>query len=361
MRLENAQISWGQYIFLFFGFINSISLIFLPAMNARHLVWLAVLGSMAEGTLYIYVYVFLSLRFPQKTFFEMHEIIFGSYLGKFVSFAYLLFFLMSTTLNLRAFANFYDVIFPETPILVFLIMTILLCATAVKKGIEVLVRSAQLLVPITFLFAVLDSTLLIKDLNLKNLLPLTDVPLTGLLQASQAVTSFLFGETIVFVMIIPYLKKVQSARKSFIPIALSGLFLAVISARNTAVLGSIEAIVQYPSYQAVRLINIAEVLTRLEVIVALNFFFMGFLRITLFYYGFVLGTAQLLKLRTYHHLIYPFAPIIIAIAIINFENVFEELNFAVYYFPIYSFPFQVGLPLLTLLIAWIRGLPKKEK
>lgn len=360
MTLEQGKISWNQYIFLFFGFINSISLIFLPAVGAKHMVWLAVLAAMLEGLIYVYVYVTLNVMFRNKTFFEMNDLIFGSFMGKLISAGYLWFFLLSTSLNLRAFGSFFTMIFPETPLVVFLILTILVCAMAVRGGIEVIARSAGFLVPIMIIFVTIASILLLKDLNLSNLLPLY-VPWKSFLQAAQAVTSFLFGESIVFIMIIPYLIKVGEAKKSAVPIILASLFLAVVTARNTAVLGSVEAIVLYPSFQATKLINIGDILTRLEIIVAVSFLFMGFLRVSVLYYGLVLGTAQFLKLRSYTSLINPLAVIIICLSIINFENVYEDLDFAVHYFPVYSFPFQAGLPLLALIVALLRGLHKKGK
>lgn len=360
MNLDQGKISWSQYIFLFFGFINSISLIFLPAAGAKHLVWLAVLGAMLEGLIYVYVYVSLALMFPEKTFFEMNDVIFGPYAGKLISASYLWFFLLSTALNLRVFGNFFTLIYTETPLVVFLILTILICAMAVRRGIEVIARCAALLVPIVITFALISFFVLIKDMTLSNLLPL-DVPLKSFLQATQAVTSFLFGETIVFIMLIPHLNDIRKAKKSALPVILASVFLVIAEIINTAVLGGIAEIVAYPSYQASRLVNIGTVLTRFEIIVAINFLLMGFLRVSAFYYGFVLGTAQLFKLRSYTPLIYPLAAIITCLSIINFENVYEDFDFAVYYFPVYSFPFQVGLPLLALIIALLRGLHRKGR
>lgn len=361
MKLGQGKISWNQYILLYFGFINSIALIFLPAAKAKHLIWLAVLASIMAGLFYVYVYVTLALMFPGKTFFAINDLVFGAYVGKLISASYLWFFLLSTALNLRVFGNFFTVLYPETPLLVFLVMTILVSAMAVRRGIEVIARCAQFLVPITIIFAFFTTSMLIKDMDIRNLLPVAGISWKDFLQATQAVTSFLFGETIVFIMIIPYLNKVREAKKSIIPLLLAGLYLAVITARNTAVLGIAGTIVQYPSFEVLKTINIGDILTRLEIIIAISFLFMGFLRISLFYYGLVLGTAQLLKLRSYKPLINPLAALITCLSIINFENVHEDFVFANFYFPLYSFPFQVGLPLLALVVAMLRGLHKKEK
>ena len=53
----------------------------------------------------------------------------------------------------------------------------------------------------------------------------------------------------------------------------------------------------YPSYTAVRAVNIFEVITRIEILVVINFLTMGFIKVTVLYYAVSLGTAQLLKLK----------------------------------------------------------------
>jgi hypothetical protein len=49
-----------------------------------------------------------------------------------------------------------------------------------------------------------------------------------------------------------------------------------------------------------------------------------------------------------------------ALQTINFANVAQNFEFVDTAWPIYALPFELGLPLLTLTVATIRGLPRKE-
>lgn len=53
--------------------------------------------------------------------------------------------------------------------------------------------------------------------------------------------------------------------------------LITITVRNAAVLGNMASTYTYPSYMAVQVIDIGDILTRVEVFVAINFITMGFI------------------------------------------------------------------------------------
>lgn len=361
MKLETGKISGSQLVFLMTGFIISISLLFIPAQSAKHLTWLAVMVSTIEGLFFAFIYITLAARFPGKTLIEINELILGPIGGKLLSLCYLWFFLHLASLNLRNYGDFFSLIYPETPLIIFVISTIFICAIAVKNGIEVLARCSILLVSFFIFLYITDLLVLLKDMKLSNLLPLRDISLKDFFKASNATNSVLFGETIAFMMIFPFLNKVQEAKKSLFAILIAGALITMSAARNTAVLGNLLSLVYYPTFNTLKIVNIGDLLTRLEILVAISFIYMGFLKISVLYYGSVLGTAQLLNLRTYHPLILPFGAIITVLCIINYESFTEAIPFFSDIYPYYSFPFELGLPLLLLLTAMIRGLPKKAK
>ena len=82
---------------------------------------------------------------------------------------------------------------------------------------------------------------------------------------------------------------------------------------------------------------------------------MGFIKVTVLYYAVSLGTAQLLKLKSYLPVVLPIGVLMICLSILQFESAFEINYFALKIYPNYVLPFQLFLPLLTLLVAVIRG------
>ncbi|MGI6587261.1 MAG: GerAB/ArcD/ProY family transporter [Peptococcia bacterium] len=362
MQLEQGRISSAQLVMLIIGFNFSTSLILNPGRMAGQDAWLAVLAGLGEGLIFVFIITSLGVRFKGKNLIEINDLVFGSYLGKVVSLAYLWYFSHLASMVLRSYGDFFtDTIYPQTPLIVFIILLVLICASAVRNGIEVIVRCSLILVPITILFLVVDVFLLLKDMKFTNFLPIFNVPWQKFLWASHGAATFPFGEIIAFLMVFAFVQDQQKIRvRTMMGIIIAGLLLSTVVARNIAVLGITEMIQSYPSFIAIRLINIAKVLTRLEIIVVTSFLVMGFLKVAVLYYGTVLGLAQIFKLRSYLPLVFPLGIIMVVLSILPFASSVELINFAYEIYPYYSLPFQVGLPLLSLIVAVIRGLPKKE-
>lgn len=362
MNLEGGKISGSQLIFLMIGFIFGLSTILVPTQPAKQLSWLAILVSGLEALIFFAVYTTLALRFPGKTLIEFNDIIYGPYIGKIISLGYLWYFLHVASLNLKIISDFFTTIFlPETPLTVLMILLTLVCASAVRNGIEVIARCSIPLSIITIFLYIFDTLMLLKDTDFTKLLPFGDVRWQDFLKAVNNGATVSFGATIAFLMVFAFLNKPKETKKASFAIIITSLFLAMATARNTALLGNIVSIATYPSLIAIRQINIGEFLTRMEITAAIIFIATIFVRISVLYYAVVLGTAQLLRLRSYLPLVLPVGVIIIILGLLNFENTLEDFYFAANYYPFYSLPFQVGIPLLSLLVAVIRGVPKKAK
>lgn len=284
-------------------------------------------------------------------------------LGKIVSLVYLAYFWHLGSIVLRDFGDFYlAIVYPETPLVVIILLLALLCASAVRNGLEVLGRCSVFLVPIAVFFIIFDSLLLIEKIELSNLLPVLDVPWKDLLKVSHGVATFPFGEAVIFLMVMAFSNNQRQVRKTmFGAMFTAGVLLSWLAARNTGVLGSIVCIQAYPSFPVIRYINLGEIFTRLEIVVAAVLLSLGFIKITVFYYGTVLGLAQLMRLRSYLPLVLPVGAMMVFLGACVFQSNVENINFSFNIYPYYSLPFEIGLPLLSLLVAVIRGVPKPNQ
>lgn len=363
IKLEGGKVSNAQIAFLIIGTYLGSSMILNPGQSIGRDAWLAVLAGLGEGLFFVLIVLTLAARFKGQNLVQINDRIFGAYLGKIVSVAYLWYFFHLASLVLRNFGDFFTaVIYTETPIIVFIIMLSLVCASAVRNGLEVIVRCSVFLVSLTILVTILDTFLLIKEIKLSNFLPMLDVPWPKFFKVSHSVAAFPFGEIVAFLMILPFSTEQKKVAKIvFLAVIMVGLVLALIVARNTAVLGITVTVQTYPSFPAIRLINIAKVLTRLEIIITAVLLVTGFIKVTFYYYSTVLGLAQLLKLRSYLPLVLPLGAGLVSLSILQFESNIENIKFAFEIYPYYTIPFQLGLPLLSLLIAVIRGIPQKGK
>lgn len=362
MPLENGKIASSEFVHLLIGFTIGSSALLPPGGLAKHDNWIAILIGLGEGLLFALVYSTLAARFRNKTLVEISDMVYGPWLSKLVSVAFLWFLFHLGSLVLGNFSNFFAMaVMPETPGVVFALLTALICASAARNGVEVIARCSQVLVfPVILIFLV-DVLLLLREFDARNLQPVLEAPLGKLLWAAHGAATFPFAETVAFLMVIPFMNDSREAPRSAAKgLVIAGLTLAMIALRNSGVLGITADKAVYPSFTATRLINIAHFLTRVEIIVSIVLMSMGFLKISVLFYGVVLGAAQVLNLRSYRPLVWPVCILMTILSLINFRNVTENIEFVEISWPLYALPFEFGIPLLTLLVACIRKLPREE-
>jgi spore germination protein KB len=194
----------------------------------------------------------------------------------------------------------------------------------VGRGIEVLARCSLILVPITILVSFTDALLLIPHINLNNLMPILDVPIGKLLLASHGAASFPFAETVAFLMVLAFIEKSEKGHAAVSRgLLIAGFLFIIIVARNTAVLGQMVESSNYPTYLAAQVIEIGDILTRFEVVVAINLITMGFIKVSVLLYGTSLGLAQVFNLRSYRPIILPVGILMVILALTSQENTFE--------------------------------------
>ncbi len=361
MLLEKGRISNSQLSILVIGFVAGSSVILPPGGSAGHDAWIAVALGLMEGLLIAWIFTALARQFGGKTIIEINALVYGQVLGKCISglFIWYLFHLGAMVLN--NFGGFFKVeIYPFTPKAVILLLLMLVCASTVSRGIEVLARISLILVTLMIVVFTTDILLTILHMNLNNLLPIMDISAGKLLWASHSTACFPFAETVAFLMIFAF---IDNPKNSFSATARGLLIIGFLflntAIRNAAVLGQMTLAYNYPSYMAVQMIDIGDILTRLEVLVAITLVTMGFIKISILFYGTVLGLGQVFNLQSYHPLLLPVGILMVILAMTNVGNTIEMIDFAFKGYSIYAVPFQIGIPLITLVVAKLRKLPFK--
>lgn len=363
MKIERGEISSSQLMFLITGFILGSTLIvtFVYGVTNRD-TWLAVLAGWVISFPFVLVCIAIAQKFPGKNLVQINDLVYGSYLGKLFSAFYALFFLITTSQNLRYIGDFIlTYIMPETPLELILIMFVFVCAWAVRSGLEVIARCSGVFVVITLIIVIFTFVLLMKDMKFANFLPVLETPLKSFIQGTHIMVVIPFCEIIIFLMIIPYLNEIKQARSSVMTgLLLGGATLFTITIRDIAVLGIIISIITQPSFEAVRLIDIENILTRLEIFVAIVLLVTFFIKVSVFNYAVVLSIAQLFNLRSYLPLVFPIGIICIALAIMLADSTIEQAYISSDVWLFYATPYELILPCLTLLIAKLRGLSPKQ-
>ena len=364
MELEKGKISDLQLIFSIGCFIQGSTLLsaFVISVTKQD-TWFVVLTGFAISLGIIGIYIALMKRYPHKNILQMFEAVFGVYAGKIVSALYFFYFLSLAALNSRDVGNFVvGYILPDTPMIAVLVMFIFICSWAVRSGAETLVRFSFLFVVVSFIVIFLIYVLLVKDMKFSNLLPAFTLPPVKYVQGTHIVAVIPFCEIVVFLMMAPCLKEQDKAARSFLlGLLIGGITLLAIVIRDIVTLGNLINIVALPSYEAVKLIDIANILTRMEVLYAIELLFLQFFKVSILFYATVLALAHVLGLRSYKPYVLTIGTIIVSLSIIIFRSPMENAHWGPTVAPFYNTIFQLLLPGIALLTSLLRDLFKKNK
>ena len=330
----------------------------------KHEAWIAfIIGYMISLPI-LWMYISLAKRFPGKSLIEINQAVLGKILGRIFSVLYIFFFLTLAFLNTRDVGEFVGgYMLPLTPMPIVLIMFIFICCWAVRKGVQTMTRYGPLFVIILTVVILFTLSLIIKNIKLSNLLPVFSMPLKNYLKGAYTVAMLPVCEIFAFFMLLPHLQDTKAVGKAFWGGAVIGtVTLLIIVITNTMVLGPIISSISIPSFAMTRLINIGDILTRMEILYATNLLMVLFFKTSILIYAAVSGISRLLKFDSHKFLVPTFGVIIIIFALTIFDSSIEHSAWAISGgAPIYSTFFLFFMPAVTIAVAAVRGFFKKKE
>ncbi|MFJ8235488.1 endospore germination permease [Ureibacillus sp. NPDC094379] len=366
--MEKAKISAYQLLVLIFLFEIGSAILVPLASEAKQDAWLAVLIGLAGGCCLFWIYHSLYSYYPDIPLTDYIQIILGSVLGKVLAFFYVLYFMYNAARVLRDFGEMLVIVFyPETPLFVMNVLMVLVVVYTIRKGIEVIARTGELLFIIMMLIGISGIVLINSSgiIQISNLEPFLEKGLKPVVKTAFTQTLFFpFGEVIVFAMILPYLKQSSKAMKTgLLGLGLSGLIIALIMAMNISVLG-VDLISRslFPLLSTIQTIEFVGFLQRLDITFMLSTVFGGFFKISLYFYASLAGTANLFNIKDSAQLAYPLGFLLIVLSITIASNFSEHVYEGLQVVPLYlHLPFQVIIPGLLLIIAFFKNRKKLRK
>jgi len=192
-------------------------------------------------------------------------------------------------------------------------------------------------------------------MDIKRIYPVFDKPLINIFKGSLTPLAW-HGEIFAFAMLIPYLVKPrQAAKVAVYSIIFTGLIFLLIIITSLAVFGPIIKNMTYPVLNVSRVINIGRFLERPEPFIMAVWVMGGVMKVSVFYYIIVLGSAQLFNLSSFRPLVLPVGVILAALSVSFAQSTLEAFEFIAHYWPFYGLlTFEFGIPLLLFIIALTR-------
>jgi spore germination protein KB len=203
----------------------------------------------------------------------------------------------------------------------------------------VLARVAEVFIVILFLMGITGNLFvyLSGNIDVHNLSPFLENGWKPVLSTAFRAVFFPFGEMLVFSMLIPYLNRPESIKKIWLSaIVSSGLIISYTTALNITVLGvgNFER-ATFPLLSTIATINLFDFIQRLDAIVVFTFLLTVFFKAAMYFYGTVIGIADLFKITDYRLLVFPIGVILICFSMIiasSYTGHIEEGRFVTPYY-----------------------------
>jgi spore germination protein KB len=356
--IEKGKISAWQMAVIMYPTITATAVLLVPAITMKHAkqdLWISPIWASFAGFLTVYITYRLHKLYPDESVIEYSERILGRIAGKVLGGVYIFFYLHITGIIIREYSDFIATFLPLTPMTVVMGSIVVVCGFAVRGGIEVLGRSAEIFVPLVVFLLTVIIILLIPELRLERMLPVMENGLWPSFMGSIAPQGWL-SEFFLLSFLLPLLADRHKGQKwGMLCVFFIMLTLVIINLMTLLLFGKMAGTLTYPMMLAARRISLAEFFEHLESVVMAIWVAGAFVKISAFYYIVTLGTAQWLKLSDYRPLVFPLGYILVLLSIWIAPNIQAIKKFLGATTPVYLLSMQLAIPLVLLFIAMIRS------
>lgn len=322
--------------------------------------WLVGIIAFFPACLLIVIYYSMLASQEDKGLYPILEKAWGNVIGKGFVLIYSTYFLYIAARNIRDMIELImSTLLRITPVPLLITMFVLLIAYTVIGGIHAVARFASLILWLVLfmLFTLAVLLMFSSSIILEQMLPFLSKGIWPVIHSAFNFSIwFPYGEIIVFLVFQPQLGGTKGYRK-----------ITLYAFLCTCVILSLTDLIQiwtlglenkkysvFALLDAARLINIANIITRMDAIIALIIIFGTLLKCTVFLLACTEGVSRVFN-RKSEDFAFPLAILAGAFSILvtrnSAEHVTEGLKYVIYTLHI---PLQLVVPLLTLLLIRIR-------
>jgi spore germination protein KB len=238
-------------------------------------------------------------------------------------------------------------------------------AYTLGKGLRPLAAVSTLVV-VTCLTIILFNTLLtLRHTNFEAMLPILDRPLIDYIQATHIAVAIPFGESVFVLALLGNVTDDPCPKKVFLKNTLfTSATMAIIHLRETLTIGPLTNYFLFPSYEAIRLVEFAQDITRIESMFALALISLVFIKICIFLYVFLKSLTYVLGVSDYKPYIKVSCAFFTVFGILSVIEASDNLYYGTNVTPFIWFFFECVLPFAMLFVLSVKALfirrPKAE-
>lgn len=324
--------------------------------------WISVVIALVFGLVLIALYGRLIKNHSGCNLFDINETVFGSIVGKTISALYVFFFLSLTVFNTRDLGSFVSsIVLPATPTNLVYVVFIAICIYSVKKGAENILQYGAFILYVYLVLLFFISSLLLTKMHPDNFLPIFTVPVKNYILSAHLVTMLPFCEIIAFLVMTQFMEKPKATGKALRGGLLIGAAVTLLLVlRDIAVLGDYTLYTSSPTFNTVRLVDVGDILTRLEIINAVLQIILLFFKTSILLYATVTGVGMLFHIEHYRSFVFIISALVIVSANFFFRSSFEQMQWMTAAGS-YATIFLFILPLMTLIMSEIKKITGQKK
>lgn len=362
--MEGGKISNRQLGLLTWTIITSTSVLYLPTLitlEAGRDGWASNLILTGTSMLLAIVITSLGSFFPNQTVVEYAGKLLGKVPGKVLGVVLTIYFFYLCIFVLRGFGELIASVFmPETPLVVINVLILILAAFTVRNGLEVIVRLNEILFPVVLFLIFILLFFIAKDLDFTRLLP---VFADGFWPVARGlfIGTVYYTELIGVSLIFPYINLQERVRDTLFKALLGvGVLQVSVFVALIGLLGLEVGNLNFPLMSLARYINVGNFIQRMDAPVMAVWLAGGIVKFSFFYYCGVLSAAQVLRLGDYRSIVLPVGVILGVMSMLHFVGLLDLLGKLTRVAAPFFLAVQIGIPVLLLVIAFLRGKGRAE-
>ena len=217
----------------------------------------------------------LNNYYPKETIIQYSCSILGKVVGRIIGALLLLYMILLSFMSFWSYASFVnDYFLPNTPKTVILGSLVLICAFAARGGVEVIGRLAELITPLLVILFIIMFSLMLTDVDLRNLFPIFGHGILPTIKASYFSNTW-FSEFMLIGFFLPFLVNQKEGKKwAMISVLVCHAHIGEYEYHHSFSVWEGNGWFSVPFSTAVQYINIADFFTHLESLV-MAFWIMG--------------------------------------------------------------------------------------
>lgn len=339
-----------QFGCICFTYLSGFSTLFMnEAKILEQDVWIANLLATVVGVCILWLMKYVQVHFPDKSMPEIFQMLLGRWLGNAILLIYLLDTIGLTVLTLRALSMFYTTaILPHTSPELIMLMLVLVTSYAVYLGLETIVRTVQLMLPLFLLSITVICLLMLPNVESNPFLPPFQSRITDVVYGTLLSYALPFGKTNLLIFLFHRIGNMKKlALSSTVALILSYAYLLIATYLAIGSLGlNLMKSATFPFFSSIQLVRVGLYIERIEIMIIGIWTIFTLFETVVAHYLFTDIVGEVFRIKDTKRFILPFGLLFFAV---GFRSFIRPTELELYNMTI--LPFSMLFPALLMPIV----------